>query len=248
MTWMPSSVLPKGAWAIRPGPMAARAFTRLDTLHRGKKPGGRARLSIEPTPEIIDRARSGDPDAFATLFEAYAEDVIRVCRRMLGDAEAAADARSDVFLKVRRALAGYDPERPFRAWLLSITSHHCIDHLRRRATERRIFAELELEPSDLEGPGETPLSRLLARENRDQLDHGLAALPLEYRLPLLMRYYADASYDEIAESLGTSRSRVGSLIFRAKKLLRRSMTRAPLAGPGSGGAAGPAGKRKGGGR
>jgi RNA polymerase sigma-70 factor (ECF subfamily) len=177
-------------------------------------------LATEPTAEIIDRARRGDGEAFATLFEAYGDDVLRVCRRMLGGHEPAADARSEVFLRARRALDGYDPARSFRTWLLAIASHHCIDQLRRVATERRVFAETAQGAGELEGPDPSPLSRLLARERHAALDRAIESLPIEYRLPLLMRYYADASYDEIAESLGTTRSRVGTLLFRAKRKLR----------------------------
>jgi RNA polymerase sigma-70 factor (ECF subfamily) len=189
-------------------------------------------LATEPKTGIIDRARSGDGEAFAALFEAHGDEVLRVCRRMLGGPEPAVDARSEVFLKARRALDGYDPARSFRTWLLSIASHHCIDQLRRAATERRVFADTALEPGELEGPEPSPLSRLLAREKHAALDRAIEALPIEYRLPLLMRYYAEASYDEIAERLGTTRSRVGTLIFRAKRRLRERMS-APVADGGA---------------
>ncbi len=222
--WLSTPEIAYAVSATGKSGFAARALARLDTLRRADTPGGRATAGTEPTAEMIDRARSGDPDAFAAVFEAYGVDVLRVCRRILGDPESASDARSDVFLKVRRSLASYDSARPFRSWLLSVTSHHCIDRLRHRATERRIFADTELEAGELEGSSPSPLSRVLARESHEALDRALETLPLEYRLPLLMRYYADASYDDIAESLGTTRARVGSLIFRAKKKLRAQMT------------------------
>lgn len=187
-------------------------------------------MATEPTAEIIDRARSGDGDAFASLFEAHGDEVLRVCRRMLGGREPAADAQSEVFLKARRALDGYDPARSFRTWLLAIASNHCIDQLRRAALERRVFADTALEAGELEGPEPSPLSRLLAREKHAALDRAIESLPIEYRLPLLLRYYAEASYDEIAESLGTTRSRVGTLIFRAKRKLRER-----ISAPGTGG-------------
>jgi len=221
--WLSTPELAYAVSATGAGRFAARALARLDTLRRADTPGGRATAGTEPTAEMIDRARSGDPDAFAALFGAYGTDVLRVCRRMLGDADAAADAQSEVFLKVRRALGGYDTARSFRSWLLAVASNHCIDQLRHAATERRVFADTEQEPGELPGQGPSPLSRLLAREKRDQLDRAMGLLPLEYRLPLLLRYYADASYDEIAESLGTTRSRVGTLLFRAKRKLREQM-------------------------
>lgn len=203
----------------------------LDTLGGRGNPRSRARAVSEPTAEIIDRARSGDADAFAALFRAHGEEVLRVCRRMLGDPEAASDAQSEVFLRARRGLDGYDPERSFRSWLLSIAGHHCIDQLRRTATERRLFDRSEPDASERRGPEPSPLTRLLARERREALDRAIGSLPVEYRLPLCLRYYADASYDEIAEQLGTTRGRVGSLIYRAKRALRERMG-APD-GPGS---------------
>jgi len=182
----------------------------------------------EPTREKIVRARAGDPEAFGSVFREHGDDVLRVCRRMLGGTEAAEDARSEVFLKARRALDGYDEERSFRSWLLAIASNHCIDQLRRIATERRVFADVARDPGELPGPDPTPLSRLLARERQDALDAAVAALPIKYRLPLLLRYFSDASYDEIAASLGTTRGQVGTLLFRAKRTLREQMT-----GPGA---------------
>ena len=73
---------------------------------------------------LATRAAGGDREAFADLFGAYAEPVTRLCRRMLGSEDAARDARSEVVLRARQALAGYDAERPFRAWLLAIPAHH----------------------------------------------------------------------------------------------------------------------------
>lgn len=224
MMWIVAASPALAVHTASPRGLITRVMARPGTLFTGGTPGSRTSVANEPTAEIFDRARSGDPDAFATLFQAYRGDVLRVCRRMLGDYEAASDAQSEVFLKARRALAGYDSERPFRSWLLAIASHHCIDQLRRAATERRVFADTGVEPGDLEGPGPSPLSRLLAREKRAELDHAIEALPLEYRLPLLLRYYSESSYDEIAESLGMTRSRVGTLIFRAKRRLREQMT------------------------
>ena len=198
MMWILTAGNALAAGGTGPRALAARAVARLDRLHGGDTSGSRKTVATEPTAETIDRAPSGDPDAFATLFQAHRDDVLRVCRRMLGGLDAASDAQSEVFLKARRGLAGYDNARPFRSWLLAIASHHCIDQLRRTATEHRIFVDTDVEPGDLEGPGPSPLSRLLAREKRAELDHAIETLPIEYRLPLLLRYYSDASYDEIA--------------------------------------------------
>jgi len=225
MLWIVAGLGASAAGSRASLAVSARREPRPGKLGRGGGPERRGRVATESSTDIIQRVRAGDADAFAELFRAPGDDVLRVCRRMLGGPEAAEDARSEVFLKARRAIDGYDPAQPFRGWLLAITSHHCIDQLRRVALERRIFADGDLEPGDLAGPAPSPLSRLLARERQDALDRAIETLPLELRLPLLLRYFSDASYDDIAASLGTTRSRVGTLIFRAKRRLRAQLTR-----------------------
>jgi RNA polymerase sigma-70 factor (ECF subfamily) len=178
---------------------------------------------------VLERARAGDPAAFDALFRAHASDVTRVCRRMLGSETAAQDATHEVFLRARRGFASYDPERPFRRWLLGIAGHYCIDQLRRRSREARLFDAGDLDAGDLDAgdlsdPGASPLSRALAAERRAQVLEAIDALPLHYRLPLVLRYFHELDYEGIAEVLNLSRSQVGTLLFRAKRRLRLELS------------------------
>jgi RNA polymerase sigma-70 factor (ECF subfamily) len=172
---------------------------------------------------VLERARTGDPAAFDALFRAHASDVTRVCRRMLGSGTAAQDATQEVFLRARRGFASYDPERPFRRWLLGIAGHYCIDQLRRRSREARLFDAGDLDAADLSDPGASPLSRALAAERRTQVLEAIDALPLHYRLPLVLRYFHELDYEGIADVLNLSRSQVGTLLFRAKRRLRMEL-------------------------
>jgi RNA polymerase sigma-70 factor (ECF subfamily) len=177
----------------------------------------------QATRAIIERARAGDGEAFASLFREYDGDVRRVCQRMLGDPQAAEDAVSEVFLRAHRALGGFSSDRPFRPWLIAIAGHYCIDQLRRRTSEARIFSRSEPQESDLESPGPSPLGRLVEAEQQQALGRAIEALPLRYRLPLLLRYFDDMNYEAIAESIGVTRNQVGTLLFRAKRLLREEV-------------------------
>jgi RNA polymerase sigma-70 factor (ECF subfamily) len=181
------------------------------------------RVDDQATRSIVERALAGDAEAFAALFRAYDRDVHRVCRRMLGDSQAAEDAVSEVFLRAHRALARFRSDRPFRPWLIAIAGNYCIDQLRRRASEGRVFSASEPQESDLASPGPSPLGRLVQAEQRQALGQALEALPLRYRLPLLLRYFDDMDYDAIAESIGVTRNQVGTLLFRAKRLLRKEV-------------------------
>ena len=180
--------------------------------------------SLRREPEdLVARVALGDREAFAELYRAHAEPVARLCRRLLGSEQDAQDARSEVFLRAREAIASYDPRRAFRSWLLAIASHHCIDQLRRRALEGRLFEPADLAEDTLPEAGPTPLGSALLRERRDQLFAALDALAPRQRAPLVLRYFAELSYDEIAALLGVSTREVGVLLFRAKLRLREAL-------------------------
>jgi RNA polymerase sigma-70 factor (ECF subfamily) len=180
--------------------------------------------SLRREPEdLVARVALGDREAFAELYGAHAEPVARLCRRLLGSEQDAQDARSEVFLRAREAIASYDPRRAFRSWLLAIASHHCIDRLRRRALEGRLFEPADLAEDTLPEAGPTPLGSALLRERRDQLFAALDALAPRQRAPLVLRYFAELSYDEIAALLGVSTREVGVLLFRAKLRLREAL-------------------------
>jgi len=180
--------------------------------------------SLRREPEdLVARVVLGDREAFAELYGAHAEPVARLCRRLLGSEQDAQDARSEVFLRAREGIASYDPRRAFRSWLLAIASHHCIDRLRRRALEGRLFEPADLAEDTLPEAGPTPLGSALLRERRDQLFAALDALAPRQRAPLVLRYFAELSYDEIAALLGVSTREVGVLLFRAKLRLREAL-------------------------
>ena len=141
---------------IPPGGLVFRSVPLMGATRRSME----SALDGDAIRRAVDQARSGDTSAFALLFTTYESDVRRLCRRMLGSGPAAEDAASEIFLRARRGIDGYDPTRPFRPWLLGIAGHHCIDQLRRRSSEARLFDPSDLEPEDLAAPGPSPLSQI----------------------------------------------------------------------------------------
>jgi RNA polymerase sigma-70 factor (ECF subfamily) len=172
---------------------------------------------------LLGRARSGDADAFAEVFALHRGAILRLCRRMLDDAASAEDAVSEVFLRARRSLDSYDPERPFAPWLRRLASNHCIDQLRIRRTERGLFSAVDFADVELADDAPDALQRISGREKRRDVVDALDALPATYRLPLVLRFYQELDYDAIAEILGVTRNQVGTLLFRAKKRLRAEL-------------------------
>src|SRR5262245_53315615 len=180
-------------------------------------------MNSTPVVEAVERARQGDQAGLAELYGEFGRRVFGLCRQLLGSPEAAEDARSEVFLRLPRALERYDPSLPFDRWLLSVTSHHCLDVLRRRRLESRLFAA-DVDESDSASaasePAPSPLAAVLTDEGRARVRGALLRLPERYRVSLTLRYHGDMSYDEIASQLGLTRNHVAILIFRGKQALR----------------------------
>jgi RNA polymerase sigma-70 factor (ECF subfamily) len=169
--------------------------------------------------ELLSRVRAGDSDAWGELYRGYAPAIFRFCRRALPAREDAEDATNEVFMKVRQKLGTYDSSRPFTAWLYKVASNHCWDMLRRR----RIRQDLEtgdVETLPLEHPDPGQLERLQAEHTSKEVRNGLEKLPDRARMALVLRYFGDMSYDEIAETLGVRRAFVGVLLLRARHQLR----------------------------
>src|ERR1700736_1567867 len=167
----------------------------------------------EPT-DAVARARAGDVEAWGQLYHDYAPAIFRFCRRALPTREDAEDATMEVFMKLRGVLNQYDESRSFSAWLYKIAANHCWDTLRRR----KIRQDKETEDSDelpLEHPDPSQLDRLIEQRSSVEVRKALACLSKRARMALVMRYYSDMSYDEIADELGVRRAFVGVVLLRA---------------------------------
>jgi RNA polymerase sigma-70 factor (ECF subfamily) len=171
---------------------------------------------------VLARAERGESEAFGELYRRFSRRVFGLCFHLLGSREDAEDATSEVFLKVRASFGRYDRSFAFPAWVTSIATNHCLDRLRRRSRESRLF-EPDSDRPVTTGRGLSPHTELLADEQRATLARALAALPERYRVPLALRYHAEMSYGEIASRLGVTREQVGIALFRGKERLRRAL-------------------------
>jgi len=179
--------------------------------------------------DIIAQARAGSPDAWGELYKQYAGAIFRFCRRALPAKEDAEDATMEIFLKLREKISHYDASRPFTAWLYKVAANHCWDILRRRRV-RQDLETGEIENLPLEHPDPSQLQRLVDQRTSQQVRSALAKLPARARMALVLRYYAEMSYDEIADSLGVRRPFVGVVLLRARHQLREALGQAGAAG------------------
>ena len=164
--------------------------------------------------ELIQQALGGDAQAFTHLVERYQGPVYHLCYRMLGEAGEAEDAAQETFLRAFQNLRRYDRQRPFSTWLLSIAAHYCIDQVRRRRMRLLSYDDLpHLDPPD-GSPG--PEGSLAIKEEQRRVQLLLATLEPRDRAALVMLYWYDLSYEEIAGALSMSVSAVKSRLHRAR--------------------------------
>ncbi len=173
----------------------------------------------ETETQLIAEARAGNKEAFSALVEKYQKPVFSVCYRMLGTPTAAEDAAQEAFIRAYQALDRYDPERSFATWILSIASNYSIDQLRKKkVTILSMDSEKHawLAPPD---PGPSPEKVALDKEKNALVQAILADLAETDRAAVILQYWHDYSYEEIAETLDISSSAVKSRLFRARKLM-----------------------------
>jgi RNA polymerase sigma-70 factor, ECF subfamily len=187
-----------------------------------QRPGRMSAPGITEQTEAITRARAGDADAWGELYREYAPAIFRFCRRAMPTREDAEDATMEIFMKLKGKLSQFDPTRSFQAWLYKVAANHCWDILRRRKI-RQDKETGDVESVPLEHPEPSQLEKLIEQRSGEEVRKALEKMGSRARMALVMRYYSDMSYDEIADALGVRRAFVGVVLLRARHELRQAL-------------------------
>ena len=167
----------------------------------------------DPDALLVERARRGEREAFRALVLRYQNSLLGFCRSRIGERMAAEDVAQEVFIAAYSGLAGLrEPER-FAAWLFGIARMKLLVHVRRRARSPVLEP---LDPDRLPERGAPPAEG-------DELGALLADLPDEHRIVFLLRFRDDLSYRQIGQRLGLPAGSVGTILHRAKSVLRRRL-------------------------
>ena len=168
----------------------------------------------------LEQAMKGDQVAFGKLVEAYQTPVYNLAYRMLNNSGEAEEAAQEAFVRAYTRLESYDPAHKFSTWLLSITSNYCIDQLRkRRAVLLSIDEPLPPHPALHSDRAKGPEAQVVMSEQQQLVQSLLTELQPEYREAVVLRYWYELSYEEIAEMMDTTVSAIKSRLFRARRQL-----------------------------
>jgi RNA polymerase sigma-70 factor (ECF subfamily) len=175
----------------------------------------------------VQQARAGDRAAFSSLVESYRTPVYNLAYRMLGSVTEAEDAAQECFIRAYTRLHTYDPARKFSSWLLAIASHYCIDVLRKRRIQTLPLDDLPPR-IELAMPTVTqPEQVVVSRQHASAVHALLNVLSPSYRTPVILRYWYDMSYREIAETMGLNEGTVKTRLYRARAKLARHVKGTP---------------------
>ena len=174
---------------------------------------------------LVEVAQHGDVESFNALVRLYEGRIYNLCHRMLGDADSAADAAQDAFLSAFRNLRSFRGGS-FRSWMLRIATNTCYDVL--RARKRRPTTSLDIEtdggddgsPLQIADTAESPDDVVLRHELAAAIKRGLATLPEEQRIILILSDIQGLAYEEIADITNTNLGTVKSRLSRGRARLR----------------------------
>ncbi len=186
---------------------------------------------------LLRRAVSDGPDAFAPIMRRYNQRLYRLALALVGDPGEAEDVLQESYVKAYQSLSDFAGRSSLGSWLARIVRNTALDQLRaRRARHSMVMLEAEL-PGSSDGPasfleevecersGSDPEDVLADDEMKSVLEQAIAALPMQFRTVFMLHQVEGLSLRETAESLGITVATVKTRDYRARALLREKLGR-----------------------
>jgi RNA polymerase sigma-70 factor (ECF subfamily) len=183
--------------------------------------------AFELDAQLMVRVRHGDAQSFTLLLERHRIPVIHFLYRMVQNQAIAEELAQEVFLRVYKSRASYEPTAKFTTWLFRISTHLALNWLRDKKHEKNGESlDLGIEEGLFRQVADRTPSveeRLLKQSRAEEIRGAVSALPAKQRAAVLMHKYQEMDYSQIATVLGCTDSAVKSLLFRAYERLRSQL-------------------------
>jgi RNA polymerase sigma-70 factor, ECF subfamily len=191
---------------------------------RVKKDMAGLAAAIDYDAELMLRVKGGDDASFGVLLEKHRNPVIHFLYRMVQNPAVAEELAQEVFLRVYRSRASYEPTAKFTTWLFRIATHLALNSLRDGKKERKqesLDDMIDDQPvRQVSDNRPTVEQSMLYQARLGEVKKAIQTLPEKQRAAVLMHKYEEMEYSQIARALGCSESAVKSLLFRAYETLR----------------------------
>jgi RNA polymerase sigma-70 factor (ECF subfamily) len=179
-------------------------------------------LPAEQEAALVDRAQAGDRTAFEELVRRHADHLYAVVVRFVADGAEAEEVTQDAFLRAWRSIGRFEARSRFFTWLYRIG----INEAKRRAARRPPVTVVSLDDEPIpEAPdwSEAPETRMRQHDLRRVLEDAIRALPIEYRVPIILRDVEGLSTQEAAEVMDLGDAAFKSRLHRARLAVRRAL-------------------------
>lgn len=171
--------------------------------------------------ELAQRVQGGDKESFGLLFDRYESKILRYGRRFLYSYEDVEDAVQDVFIKVYVNIASFSPDRKFSTWLYRIAHNTFINVIKKKGREPVKFFDFDtFFQFDL--AGQTSLDReAILKDEENMVREAFADLSSKYREPIVLYYFEQKTYQEIADIMHIPVATVGVRLSRAREMIKK---------------------------
>ena len=190
-------------------------------------------LELTADSSLVERASSGDSDAFESLVAKYQDRVYSIALRMMRRPEEAEDVTQETFLKVYRSLPAFSGRSAFYTWIFRIAVNASLSRLRSlgRRRDHEVTAQIGSRSDDddntavLDPPSREagPMEAAEKADSSIQVQRAVDSLGDEDRAVVVLRDFEGLSYDEIAETVGSTRAAVKSRLHRARMELAKKL-------------------------
>lgn len=182
------------------------------------------REDLVPDEALIEATQTGDRDAAARLYDRHVDRVNRICYRIVLDPSHVQDCVQEVWLKVFRKLARFRGDRPFTAWLNTVTANTAIDYYRKLARRKSRTNSRGIPENTVAAEYVPGCRRLDSELIQKRIREALGKISAKQRVAFVLRYYEELPASEIAKTLGCSEGAVRTHVRRSLLALRARLT------------------------
>lgn len=179
---------------------------------------------------LVMRAKDGDQKAYAELMQRYKDSIYYMALKMVNNKDDAMDLTVETFGKAFENIDRYKPDFAFSTWLFRIATNNCIDFIRKKklhlvSIDSVVDDEGDDRPLQIKSETLNPEEISIKKQQAEQLRFLVDKLPQRYKTLIILRYYEELSYEEIATQLDLPLGTVKAQLFRARDFLHNLLSR-----------------------
>ena len=176
--------------------------------------------------DLVRQTLAGHSAAYGDLVRRWATRVVALCHAQARSADAADDLAQETLLRGLDGLSSLQQPERFGAWLCGIARRVCLDWIDRRRVQRAAVADVGMDADELEAGMEAddPADESELLMDSCELMRAVESLPQPYRETVMLYYYDDVTYAELAETLGVSSAAINARLTKARAMLRNRLS------------------------